>query len=172
MALREIITYPHPVLRKVSRRVTAFDDELKQLVLDMGETMFAAPGVGLAANQVAVALQVVVINQSENQEEKKFISLVNPVISAGEGAIIDEEGCLSVIECQAKVTRFKKIHVQAQDIEGNHLEFDAQDRFARIIQHEVDHLNGTLFIDRLSSLKRGLYKKKLKKILKQQKMPA
>ncbi len=167
MALREIITYPHPVLREVAKEVTTFDDDLKTLVQDMGETMFDAPGVGLAANQIGIARQIVVVDQSENEEDKKFIALINPVISDGEGSVTDEEGCLSVIECMAKVKRFQKIHVKAQDITGKVVEFDAMDRFARIIQHEVDHLNGTLFIDRISSLKRTLYKKKLKKILQQ-----
>ncbi|MBM9514436.1 peptide deformylase [Desulfogranum marinum] len=168
MALLEIITYPHPVLREEAKEITVFDDELKKLVQDMSETMYDAPGVGLAANQVGVAQQVALVDRSEIPDEKKFLVLVNPVISDGEGTIVDEEGCLSVLECQAKVKRFQKIHVTAKDIDGNPLEFDAEDRFARIIQHEVDHLRGTLFIDRLSSLKRTLYKKKLRKILHQQ----
>lgn len=166
MAIRTIITYPHPVLREKAKKVTTFDDTLRQLVADMGETMWVAPGVGLAANQVAVAKQVIVVDVSETPEDKEFMPLINPVISEGEGTVIDEEGCLSVIECEAKVKRFQKIHVKAQDLNGNPLEFDAEDRFARIIQHEVDHLRGVLFIDRLSSLKRTLYKKKLKKLLK------
>lgn len=168
MALREILTYPHPVLREVAEKVTVFDEELEALVRDMGETMFDAPGVGLAANQIGIARQIIVVDQSETPEEKKFIALINPVISEGEGKVSDEEGCLSVVECMANVDRFQKIHVTAQDITGKTVEFDATDRFARIIQHEVDHLNGTLFIDRISSLKRTLYKKKLKKILQQQ----
>lgn len=166
MAIRTILTYPHPVLRQKAAPVTEFDDKLKELVADMGETMFAAPGVGLAANQIGVPLQVVVIEQS-TPETADFMALINPVISKGEGSVVDDEGCLSVRECLAKVKRFRKIHVTAQDVEGNPIEFDAEDRFARIIQHEVDHLLGTLFIDRISSLKRSLYKKKLKKILEQ-----
>ena len=167
MALLEIITYPHPVLREEAKEITLFDDELKKLVQDMGETMYDAPGVGLAANQVGVARQVVVVDRSETPDEKKIMVLVNPVISEGQGSQVDEEGCLSVLECAANVKRFQKIHVTAQDIDGKPLEFDAEDRFARIIQHEVDHLRGTLFIDRLSSLKRALYKKKLRKIIHQ-----
>ncbi len=168
MAIREIITLPHPVLRQKAEKITTFDDALQELARDMGETMYDAPGVGLAANQIGVAKQIVVVDISENETEKKFITLVNPVVSNGEGGIIDEEGCLSVREYQAKVKRFQKIHVTAQDITGSPLEFDAEDRFARIIQHEVDHLNGTLFIDHLSPLKRAMYKKKLKKILQQE----
>jgi peptide deformylase len=167
MAIRTILTYPHPVLREKAAKITVFDKELQTLVEDMAETMFAAPGVGLAANQIGVARQVVVVDRSTVDNQRHYITLVNPVISDGEGSIIDEEGCLSVIECYAKVKRFQKIHVTAQDVQGNPLEFDAEDRYARIIQHEIDHLLGTLFIDRLSSLKRALYKKKLKKLLQE-----
>lgn len=167
MAIREIITYPHPILREKAKKITRFDDELRVLVADMVETMFDAPGVGLAANQIAVPRQVVVIDRSTSPDKKETLALINPIISNGEGSVVDEEGCLSVLDFQSKVKRFQKIHVTAQDIEGNPLEFDAEDRFARIIQHEVDHLRGTLYIDRISSLKRTLYKKKLKKILAQ-----
>ncbi|HEB50560.1 MAG TPA: peptide deformylase [Desulfobulbus sp.] len=166
MAIKEIITYPHPVLREKAKKITTFDDELRQLAADMGETMYKAPGVGLAANQIGLAVQLVVVDVSREKDEKKFIALVNPVLSEGEGSEIDEEGCLSVIDYQAKVKRFRKIKVTAQDLEGKEMEFVAEDRFARIIQHEVDHLNGTLFIDRISRLKLSLYKKKLKKILR------
>ncbi|HER63172.1 MAG TPA: peptide deformylase [Desulfobacteraceae bacterium] len=165
MAIREILTFPDPVLRKTAKEVTAFDDALKKLSQDMGETMYHAPGVGLAANQIGVLLQIVVVDISTSEEEKKFISLVNPVISEGEGCVTDEEGCLSVIDYTSTVERFRKIKVTARDLDGNPLEFEAEDRFARIIQHEVDHLHGKLFIDRISPLKRSLYKKKLKKIL-------
>lgn len=165
MTIRKIITYPHPVLREKAKLVTIFDEALQKLVKDMADTMWDAPGVGLAANQIGIAQQVVVVDRSDPERQRQYITLVNPLISAGEGSIIDEEGCLSVIECTANVKRFRKIHVTAQDVFGNLLEFDAEDRYARIIQHEVDHLLGTLFIDRLSSLKRALYKKKLKKLL-------
>jgi len=166
MAIRTILTYPHPVLREKAKKITEFDDDLKQLATDMGETMYNAPGVGLAANQIGIARQIVVVDISREEDEKKFIVLVNPVISEGEGSVSGEEGCLSVLEYESKVKRFQKIRVTAQDLEGKELDFVAEDRFARIIQHEVDHLHGTLFIDRISRLKRSMYKKKLKKILK------
>ena len=165
MAIRTIHTFPDPVLRKTAKKVTTFDDELKKLAQDMGETMYDAPGIGLAANQIGVLVQIVVVDISETEEEKKFITLINPVISEGEGYVCDEEGCLSVVEYMSNVERFKKIKVNAHDLEGKPIEFETQDRFARVIQHEVDHLHGKLFIDRISSLKRTLYKKKLKKIL-------
>lgn len=165
MALRTILTYPHPVLRERAVKITEFDDQLRQLAADMGETMYAAKGVGLAGNQIGVARRIVVVDVSAKEDERKCIALVNPVISEGEGCESGEEGCLSVLEYDAKVERFKKIRVSAQDAEGRPLDFIAEDRFARIIQHEVDHLHGTLFIDRISRLKRSLYKKKLKKLL-------
>lgn len=168
MALRTIITYPHPVLRQKAEPITDFDRDLITLVEDMADTMYHAPGVGLAANQIGVARQVVVVDRSAADNERSFITLINPVITAGEGSVVDDEGCLSVIECYSKVKRFQKIHVTALDMDGNVLEFDAEDRYARIIQHEVDHLLGTLFIDRLSSLKRALYKKKLKRLLQEE----
>jgi peptide deformylase len=167
MAVKKIITYPHPVLRQKTKEVTVFDDDLRQLVADMIETMYAAPGVGLAANQIGVSLQVVVIDITAGKEEKKQQCVyVNPEILQGEGTQVGEEGCLSVVDFSADVKRFKKIKVRAQDLDGNTEEFEAEDRFARIIQHEVDHLNGILFIDHISSLKRTLYKRRLKKELK------
>lgn len=166
MAIREILTFPNPILRQTAKKVTTFDNALKKLAADMGETMYDAPGIGLAANQIGVLQQIIVVDITEPGGQKKFIAYVNPVISEGEGTIVDEEGCLSVIEYTSNVKRFKKIKVNAQDLDGNDLEFVAEDRFARIIQHEVDHLHGKLFIDRISSLKRNLYKKKLKKILR------
>jgi peptide deformylase len=168
MAVKKIITYPHPILRKKTEAVTDFDDNLRQLIDEMTETMYAAPGVGLAANQIGVSLQVVVIDIAAGPEERKQRVLINPEILEGEGAQVGEEGCLSVIDFAADVKRFRKIKVRAQDIEGNGEEFEAEDRFARIIQHEVDHLNGILFIDHISSLKRTLYKRRLKKELKRQ----
>ncbi len=166
MAIKKILTFPNPVLREKAEKITTFDDELKQLANDMGKTMYNAPGVGLAANQIGITRQIVVVDISREENEKKFIALINPVISEGEGSVTGEEGCLSVLEYESKVKRFQKIRVTAQDLDGKKLDFEAEDRFARILQHEVDHLHGTLFIDHISRLKLTLYKKKLKKILK------
>ncbi len=168
MAILKIYTYPEPVLRQKAKRVTVFDEDLQKLAEDMGETMYKAPGVGLAANQVGVLQQIVVVDISVAEEEKKYIVLINPEISEGVGNVVDEEGCLSVREYTSNVKRFQKIHLTAQDLKGELLEFDAEDRFARIIQHEVDHLHGKLFIDRISVLKRNLYKRKIAKILRNQ----
>jgi peptide deformylase len=165
MAIREIIKYPDPLLRKKARPITEFNAELKELVADMAETMYAAPGVGLAANQIGVLLQIVVIDVSPKEDKTKLIPLINPEILEGEGSVIDEEGCLSVVDYAANVERFSLIKVCARDLEGRKIEFEADGWFARVIQHEVDHLEGKLFIDHLSSLKRALYKKKRRKQL-------
>ncbi len=166
MAIKKILTFPNPILREKAKKITRFDEELKQLAKDMGQTMYDAPGVGLAANQIGITRQIVVVDVSREEDEKKFIALINPVISEGEGSVTGEEGCLSVLEYETKVKRFQKIRVTAQDLDGKKIDFEAEDRFARIIQHEVDHLHGTLFIDHISRLKLTLYKKKLKKILR------
>ncbi len=165
--IRKILTYPHPILAQKAAPVTVFDEELRRLVADLVETMFDAPGAGLAANQVGLATRVVVINTSkkEEDEDRQAIALINPEILHGEGSEVEVEGCLSVREYSTKVERFQKIVVRAQDLKGATSEFEACDFFARVIQHECDHLEGKLFIDRISSLKRGLYKKKIKKIL-------
>lgn len=168
MAIKKILTFPNPVLRQKVETVTSFDESLKELATDLAETMYDAPGAGLAANQIGVCLRVVVVDISENKEEKKHLVLVNPEIIDKEGCQIDEEGCLSVIDLTAKVERYRKLLVRAQDLDGKSWEFPAEDFFARVIQHELDHINGILFIDHLSSLKRMLYKKRLKKILREQ----
>lgn len=168
MALQKIVTYPFPVLKEKARPVTRFDEGLKKLVADMAETMYDAPGVGLAAPQIGIPLQLAVIDITPRDEENELIVLVNPKIVKGEGEQTDEEGCLSVVEYSSKVKRFQKVWVEAQDIEGNPVSFEAEDFYARVIQHELDHLDGKLFIDRISSLKRTLYKKKRKKQLKEQ----
>jgi len=168
MAIKKILTYPDPALRQKVETVTSFDDSLKQLASDLAETMYDAPGAGLAANQIGVCLRVAVINVSESDEEKSHLVLINPEIIEKEGCQVDEEGCLSVIDLTANVERYKKLLIRAQDLNGKTLEFPAEDFFARVIQHELDHLKGILFIDHLSSLKRTLYKKRLKKILLEQ----
>lgn len=165
--IRKIITYPHPILAKQAAPITEFNDQLHRLISDMIETMFDAPGAGLAANQVGESKRLIVINTSEKEEDadRQAIALINPEIIHAEGTQIDVEGCLSVREYSTKVTRFQKITVRAQDASGESREFEAEDFFARVIQHECDHLDGKLFIDRISSLKRTLYRKKLKKML-------
>ncbi len=169
MAIREILKYPHPLLRKKAAEVAEFDEALQTLIEEMAATMYDAPGVGLAAPQIGVSQQLLVMDITAKDEEPELIVLINPEISEGEGSELEEEGCLSVVELTANVKRFTKIRVKAMDSQGNPLDFIAEEWLARVIQHEVDHLKGTLFIDHLSSLKRALYKKKRRKQLAEEK---
>jgi len=166
MNLRTILTFPNPILRQKAKKISAFDDSLQNLVSDMVTTMYDAPGVGLAAPQIGESIQLIVVDITEEDvEEKESMVMVNPEITEKEGKQVDEEGCLSVLDLTASVTRSRKITVSYQDINGEEQELTVEDRFAIILQHEIDHLRGTLFIDHISTLKRALYKKKVKKML-------
>ncbi len=165
MTIHAILTYPDPILRRETETVSSFDSALKKLADDMADTMYDAPGVGLAAPQVGVSKQIIVVDLSKSKDEKDFMPLINPKIISHEGFQIDEEGCLSVPDLTSKVKRFKKVLIAYQDLDGTPMELSAEDRFAVVLQHEIDHLHGILFIDHLSSLKRQLYKKKVKKML-------
>jgi peptide deformylase len=161
MAKLTIIEFPDPRLRTKAAPVTAFDAALKRLSEDMLETMYEAPGIGLAATQVNVHRQMLVLDVSEDKTTP--LTLVNPKITAQEGMQTYQEGCLSVPGIFADVDRADRIHVEAQDADGNALSFDADGLLAVCIQHEMDHLAGKLFVDYLSPLKRELVKKKLEK---------
>jgi len=166
MSILKIYYYPEPVLRKETETVTSFDDTLTQLIADMGETMFDAPGIGLAAPQVGKSLKLIVVDiTKESDEEKEFMPMFNPEIVEHEGKQIDEEGCLSLPELTSNVKRYQKVTVSYQDSEGKPHELTAENRFAVVLQHEIDHINGILFLDHLSTLKKSLYKKKVKKWL-------
>jgi len=166
MSILKIYEYPDPVLRKKTVKVTAFDEELTTLVEDMADTMYNAPGIGLAAPQIGRSVKLIVVDTTVQIDgEKEYMSMVNPEIITHEGIQLDEEGCLSVPELTANVKRYKRITVSYQNLEGHSQEFSTEGRFSVVLQHEIDHLNGILFLDHLSSLKRGLYKKKVKKWL-------
>ncbi len=170
MAIRKILTYPEKSLLQPSVKVDTIDENIKRLIIDMGETMFDAPGVGLASPQVGVNKRVIVYDSNAAKPDKddliqEFTALINPEIIAASGSIISEkEACLSVVDFSSDVKRYENVTVKALDIEGNQLEFDAQGILAIIMQHEIDHLDGILFIDRVSVLKRTMYKKKIAKI--------
>jgi peptide deformylase len=167
MAIREIRTYPDPVLRNKTARVETIDNSLGRLIEDMIATMHAAPGVGLAANQVGVALQLAVIDLSsrENEEQRHpLIVIINPEILSMEGSITEEEGCLSIPDYSEKVKRAARVKVRAQDRKGNVFEIEAEGLLAKALQHEIDHLNGLLFIDHLSPLKKNIFKRRFKKM--------
>ncbi len=166
MNLRTILTFPNPVLRQKAKEISVFDDSLQSLISTMIDTMYDAPGVGLAAPQIGESVQLIVVDISkEDGEEQKSMVMINPTITEKEGKQVDEEGCLSVLDLTASVKRSKKVTVCYQDITGEKQELTTEDRFAVVLQHEIDHLNGILFIDHLSTLKRSLYKKKIKKTL-------
>lgn len=172
MAILNILTYPEKSLAEPSVQVESVDEEIIQLTKDMGETMFEAPGVGLAAPQVGVNKRIIVYDAHAADPErenapKEHIALINPEIVDASGSIISEaEGCLSVTDYTADVKRYETVTVKALDIDGNPIEFEASGILAVIMQHEIDHLDGVLFIDRISLLKRTMYKKKISKKLK------
>ena len=176
MALREILTFPDPRLALKSTPVETVDDEIKQLIDDMFETMYVAEGVGLAAPQVGITKRIIVVDCGPRGEEEEDgplkaiepIAIVNPVVTSGEGKIMWEEGCLSVPGYTDEVERSATITVEGLDREGQPLSIEADGLLAVCIQHEIDHLEGVLFVDRLSRLKQSLVKKKLKKKAKEE----
>lgn len=168
MAIREIRTYPDPVLRSKTSLVESIDSSLDRLIDDMVETMHAAPGVGLAANQVGVSLQVAVIDLSSREDEEQrhpLLVMINPELLVTEGAVVEEEGCLSIPDYAEKVKRAARVKVRAKDRTGRQFELEAEGLMAKALQHEIDHLNGLLFVDRLSPLKKSLFRRRFKKTL-------
>ena len=167
MSLLRIHHYPDPVLKQRAVPVTSFDAGLRELASDMLDTMYAAPGVGLAAPQVGISRRLIVLDCSAKDEERQPLVAVNPEIVVREGECCEEEGCLSVPEYYANVVRSERIRVRFQDLEGTEREVAADGLWAICFQHEIDHLDGILFVDRLSPLKRGLFRKKYQKIIEQ-----
>lgn len=166
MALLRIVHYPEPVLLQVGKPVEVFDDNLKQLVSDMFETMYSAKGVGLAAPQVALSQRLFVMDCSGGEDESEKIALINPEIIHVEGEQYGEEGCLSFPGLYQKVERSLRAVVRAQDVEGNEFELDVEDLSARCVLHETDHCDGIVFLDRMTILKRQLAKQKIKRLQK------
>jgi peptide deformylase len=162
-----IVKYGDPILERVSDHVTNFDTpELHQFIEDMFESMYAAKGVGLAAPQVGVGQQLTVIDCSGGEGEPQKILLINPQIISKSGKQVGEEGCLSIPGFREDVRRAKICTVRAQDVKGEWFELTGEDLLARAMQHEIDHLNGKLFINHVSALKRDLIKRKIRKLQK------
>ncbi len=157
MAIRDIKIYPDPVLREQCAAVTEFGSDLQTLVSDMALTMYAASGIGLAASQIGVVQRVAVVDVSSKQNERLII--VNPEIVWSQGSVPSEEGCLSIPDFRETIQRKEQIVLQAQNETGKEFELKASGILAICIQHEVDHLNGVLFVDHLSRLKRDFFKK-------------
>ncbi|MCB9643297.1 MAG: peptide deformylase [Myxococcales bacterium] len=164
MAVLDIMLYPHSVLRERCAEVTEFDASLHQLLDDMAETMYAAKGAGLAAPQVNEAQRVIVIDVGREDRGRDLLEFVNPKITAFLGdRVIGEEGCLSFPDIYEPVERYEAIKFEAQDRSGTRIQMEVDGFLAIVIQHEVDHINGVLFIDKLSRLRQGLAKRKMKK---------
>ena len=168
MAIRPILTAPNPILKQVSKPVEEVTDDLRVLMDDMLETMYDAPGIGLAAIQVGEPLQILVLDVAHDEDEPKPQYFVNPeIISASEELSTYEEGCLSVPEFAAEIDRPAEIHLRYLDYDGKEREMHADGLLATCIQHEMDHLKGILFIDHLSNIKRNMIVRKLIKASKQ-----
>lgn len=161
MALLTILEYPDPRLKRIATPVTEFTPAIKKLVDDMAHTMYEAPGIGLAATQVDVHKRIVVIDVSENKSDLRVF--INPEIIEADGELVGEEGCLSVPGYYDNVKRAGRVKVRAQDASGAAFELEARELLAVCIQHEMDHLKGTVFVDHLSQLKQVRVKNKMKK---------
>lgn len=161
MALLKILHYPDPRLHTIAKPVAEVTDEIRQLAADMAETMYAAPGIGLAATQVDRHIRMLLVDISE--EKNSLLALINPRILMKAGEAVNEEGCLSVPGIYDKVTRAEHIRVQATNLDGETFELEASDLLAICIQHEIDHLDGKVFVEYLSRLKQSRIKRKLTK---------
>jgi peptide deformylase len=160
----KIVKYPEPVLSQPGEPVTEFNAELRRLIADMFETTYASQGVGLAAPQVGVSKRLTTIDLSMGKEPKDKLVLINPEIISSEGKVYEEEGCLSFPDISEKVVRAAKVRVRAQDEHGKWFEMDGEDLLSRCFQHEIDHVDGMLFIYRMSALKRDLTLRKIRKL--------
>jgi peptide deformylase len=169
MALRPILQYPTPALTKAAAPVANIGGAVVQLIQDMAETMYAAPGVGLAAPQVGVSQRVIVLDVHTDDEQPgtRLLKLINPEIAEREGEVVWEEGCLSVPDLTAPVKRARRILVRAWTPDEKEIQVEAEELFAVVLQHEIDHLDGKLFLDRLSRLKRDLYRARRRKLDRQ-----
>ncbi|MES0350418.1 MAG: peptide deformylase, partial [Desulfobacteria bacterium] len=160
MAVRRILTYPDTVLRERAEAVTNIDGKTQEIIDDMIQTMYQAPGVGLASNQVGEPCRIILCDTSAKDEPHDLVVLINPEIVETDGLVVYEEGCLSVIDYTADVKRAERVTVKGLDREGNPVLLKKEGLPAIVLQHEIDHLDGMLFIDRISTLKRELYKRR------------
>jgi peptide deformylase len=160
----KIVKYPEPVLLQPGEPITEFNAELRKLAADMFETMYAGEGAGLAAQQVGIAKRLAVIDLSGGKDPAKKLVIVNPEIISREGKVYEMEGCLSFPDIMEKVVRAAKVRIRAQDLDGKWFEMDGENLLSRCFQHEIDHLDGQLFIFRMSALKRDLVQRKIRKL--------
>jgi len=168
MAVLPIVVVPNPVLTRRAKEITEIDERIRRLAQDMAETMYRAPGIGLAANQVGELCRLIVVDVAyayaePHQKVKNPIILINPKICLAEGEAVAEEGCLSVPDFGLEVARSEQVRVEAVDLDGNPLVIEADGLLARALQHEIDHLNGITILEHASYLKRNIYTRKVKK---------
>ena len=164
--IHPIVKFGNPVLEKKAEMVTVFDDELRKLIDDMFESMYAARGVGLAAPQIGISRRIAVVDVTFKEDPKARLVLINPEITHSEGRFKQSEGCLSIPDFRENVTRPRAVTVRAQDEQGKIFELTGEELLARALQHETDHLNGKLYISQISALKRDLIKRKIRKLVK------
>jgi peptide deformylase len=170
MGLRDVLKFPDKRLRQVSQPIDGVTDEIRQIASDMLDVMYDEPGIGLAAPQVGEAIRLIVVDTEWNDEgkERDPLILVNPEILQADGSIVWNEGCLSVPDFEADVERAERVRLRATDLDGHEVVIDAEELQAVCFQHEIDHLDGILFIDRISRLKRNMYVRKRKKQLREE----
>jgi len=161
--IRPILTYPDPELKKKSAPVTVINEKTRELARDMAETMYAAPGVGLAAPQIGVHQRIIVIDVAGQDDPPALITAINPVIIHADGDAYEEEGCLSVPKYAANVRRHARVVVKGLNLDGEEVTWRAEDLLAIAFQHEIDHLDGILFIDHISQLKRDIFRRKYRR---------
>jgi peptide deformylase len=166
LKIHEVVKYPDPVLAKPATPITVFDDKLRTLVAEMFESMYAAQGIGLAAPQIAISQRLTVIDISFKKNPEEKLVLINPEVVETRGKQVEEEGCLSLPDIREKVQRAAWVKVKAQNEHGEWFEVEGEELLARALLHELDHLNGVLFIDRISRLKRELVLRKIRKLQK------
>lgn len=169
MSVLTVLKVPDPFLKKKVKKVQKITPEVLKILDDMAETMYYSNGIGLAASQVGIDMRLVVIDISNQEQKSELIKLINPEIIEGDGEFVMEEGCLSVPEIRDEVKRYKKIKFKYLDENGENQEVEDEGLLARVVQHEIDHLDGIVFLDRLSPLKKALYYRKLKKKAKKRK---
>jgi len=163
MAILPIVLYPDPVLLKPAAKVAAVDDQIRRLVRDMTETMYAAPGIGLAANQVGVSLRICIVDVTAGERPDSLVVFINPEVTQIEGSEVGEEGCLSFPEITLEVDRACKATVEALDVTGQPFTYTAEGLMARAMLHEIEHLHGQTFLRNVSTLRRELVKKQIRK---------
>jgi peptide deformylase len=165
MSILEIVKYGNPILTKKAEKIINLDRQTEELAQNMVQTMYAAPGIGLAAPQINESKRLITVDLSVGENSQNLIVLINPELISQEGEIINQEGCLSIPEISENVARAYRVIVKGIDLKGNEKTVEAEGLLARVLCHEIDHINGKLFIDHLSRLKKSLIKKKLKKAI-------